>query len=108
VRFVRSWGSPMIPEPSNSEMRQHVRTRLSKRQLFAATGISSIRRGTGRPCIVCVRSIESPTLEREVKGPGVLGLAHPGCYKIWREESALLRNPVAGNVFFSISRSKVQ
>jgi hypothetical protein len=97
----------MIPESSNSEMRQEVRTRLSKRELFSATGISSIRRGTGRRCIVCQRSIDSPTLEREVEGPGVLGLAHPVCYKVWREESVLLRHPVASNVFFSISRSKV-
>jgi hypothetical protein len=42
-------------------------------------------------------------LEREVEGPGVLGLARPVCYKIWREESALLKHPVASSVFFSIS-----
>ena len=73
-------------------LRQQVRTRLSKRQLFAAAGISSVRRGTGRPCIVCERSIESSTLEREVEGSGQLGVAHPDCYKIWREESALLKH----------------
>jgi hypothetical protein len=68
-------------------LRGQVRTRLAKRELFAATGISSVRRGTGRPCIVCERSIDSPTLEREVDGLGVVGLAHPACYVIWREES---------------------
>ena len=65
---------------------------MSRRQLFAATGISSVRRGTGRPCIVCEHPIESPTLEREVEGPGVVGVAHPDSYKIWPEESALFKN----------------
>lgn len=74
-------------------MRRQVRARLAKRELFAATGISSIRRGTGRPCIVCERSIDSPTLEREVEGPGVVAVAHPDCYKLWREESAALKQP---------------
>jgi hypothetical protein len=32
-------------------------------------------------------------LEREVEGPGVLGLAHLDCYTLWREESAALRQP---------------
>jgi hypothetical protein len=68
-------------------LRRQVRARLVKRALFAAMGISSVRRGTGRPCIVCERSIDAPTLEREVEGPGVVGRAHPACYVIWREES---------------------
>jgi hypothetical protein len=63
-----------------------------KRALFAAMGISSVRRGTGRPFIVCERSIESPTLEREVEGPGVVAVAHPDCYKLWREEFAILKH----------------
>jgi len=83
----------MIPEPPDAGLRQQVRARLSKRDLFAATGISSIHRGTGRPCIVCDLPIDSPTLEREVDGPGVVGRAHPACYVIWREESAALRQP---------------
>jgi len=97
----------VITETSDDDLRRHIRTRLSDRLLFSAIGISALRRGTGRPCSACGRSIDSPTLEREVEGPSVLGLAHPVCYKIWREESALLRRPVASNVFFSISRSKV-
>jgi hypothetical protein len=36
---------------------------------------------------VCELPIDSPTLEREVDGPGVVGLAHPACYVIWREGS---------------------
>ena len=98
----------MITETSDDDLRRHIRARLSDRLLFSPTGISALRRGTGRPCSVCGRSIDSPTLEREVEGPpGVLGLAHPVCYKIWRGESALLRHPVASNVFFSISRSRI-
>jgi hypothetical protein len=77
----------MIPELPDDALRLHVRARLSKRDLFPATGIASVRRGTGRPCIVCNLPIDSPTLEREVDGPGVVGLAHPACYTIWREES---------------------
>jgi len=52
-----------------------------------AGGVSSVRLGTGRVCTVCRRRIDSPTLEREVEGPGVVGRAHPACYVIWREES---------------------
>jgi hypothetical protein len=97
----------VIAETSDDDLRRHTRARLSDRLLFSAIGISALRRGTGRPCSVCGRSIDSPTLEREVEGSSVLGLAHPVCYKIWREESALLRHPVPSNVFFAISRSKV-
>jgi hypothetical protein len=82
----------MIPELYGDELRRQLRARLSKRDLFPAMGISSVRRGTGRPCIVCAHSIDSPTLEREVEGPGVVGVAHPDCYKVWREESALFRH----------------
>jgi hypothetical protein len=82
----------MIPA-LDADLRQDVRARLSKRELFAATGISSIRRGTGRRCLVCGLPIQFPTLEREVEGPGIVGLAHPDCYALWREESALLRQP---------------
>jgi hypothetical protein len=82
----------MIPELFDDELRRQLRARLSKRDLFPAMGISSVRRGTGRPCIVCAHTIDSPTLEREVEGPGVVGVAHPDCYKVWREESALFRH----------------
>jgi hypothetical protein len=75
----------------DSLRRQQIRARLVKRTLFAAMGISSVRRGTGRPCTVCEHPIESPTLEREVEGPGVVAVAHPDCYKLWREESVARR-----------------
>jgi hypothetical protein len=77
----------------DDSLRRQVRARLVKRELFAAMGISSVRRGTGRQCIVCERSIDSPTLERKVEGLGVVAVAHPDCYKLWREESAALRQP---------------
>jgi hypothetical protein len=77
----------VIPEPPDEYLRRDVRARLYGHRLFAAMGISSVRRGSGRPCIVCESPINSPTLEREVEGPGVFGLAHPVCYAIWREES---------------------
>ncbi len=81
----------MIPGLPDADLRQAVRARLSKRELFAATGISSIRRGTGRRCVVCGLPIVSPMLEREVEGPGIVALAHPDCCAIWREESLLLK-----------------
>ena len=83
----------MITETTVDDLRREVRARLSERTLFSATGMSSIRRGTGRPCDVCGHSIDSPTLEREVEGAGVLGLAHPLCYTMWRAESALIKRP---------------
>jgi len=76
----------------DDSLRWQVRARLAKRERFGATGISSVRRGTGRTCIVCERPIDSPTLEREVEDPGVVAIAHPDCYKIWREESAILKH----------------
>jgi hypothetical protein len=77
----------MIPELPEEPLRRKVRAQLAARQLFPADGVSSVCRGTGRRCTVCGRPIDSPTLEREVEGPGVVGRAHPACYVIWREES---------------------
>jgi len=77
----------MFLESPEDVLRRKVRARLAARHLFPADGISSIRRGTGRPCVICELPIDSPMLEREVEGPGVVALAHPACYTIWREES---------------------
>jgi hypothetical protein len=77
----------VIPDLPDEPLRRQVRAQLAARQLFLADGISSVRGGTGRPCIVCELPIDSRTLEREVEGPGVVALAHPACYTIWREES---------------------
>ena len=77
----------MIPDLPDEPLRRQVRAQLAACHLFPAVGISSVRRGTGRRCTVCGRPIDSPTLEREVEGPGVVGRAPPECYVIWREES---------------------
>ena len=83
----------MSSGPPDGELRKRLRTELATRQLFATTGISTVRLGTGRPCIVCNQPIAATTMERQVEGPGVFGLAHPDCYLLWREESALLGEP---------------
>lgn len=83
----RTWGGVEAVAPSDDQLRRQVRVRLFERWLFPASNISTVRRGTGRSCNVCGRSIDSPTMEREVEGPGVFGLAHVGCYKVWRKES---------------------
>jgi hypothetical protein len=80
-------------EPCDGALRKRLRARLVGRELFATSGISTVRLGTGRPCSVCERPIDSATMERQVEGPGVFGLAHPDCYILWREESALLGEP---------------
>jgi hypothetical protein len=77
----------VIPDLPDEPLRRQVRAQLAARHLFPADGVSSVHRGTGRRCTVCGRPIDSPTLEREVEGPGVVGRAHPACYVIWREES---------------------
>jgi hypothetical protein len=86
----RTWGGVEAVARSDDQLRRLVRVRLFERWLFPASSIATIRRGTGRRCNVCGRSIDSPTMEAEVEGPGVFSLAHAACYKVWREESALL------------------
>jgi hypothetical protein len=83
----------MSPGPPDGELRKGLRARLAKRELFVTTGISTVRLGTGRPCNVCEQPIDAATMERQVEGPGVFALAHPDCYILWREESALLGVP---------------
>jgi hypothetical protein len=79
----------MIPDLPEEPLRRQVRAQLAAHHLFPTDGVSSVRRGTGRLCTVyrVPPSVDSPTLEREVEGPGVVGRAHPDCYVIWREES---------------------
>jgi len=86
----------MSPDPPDAVLRKRLRARLVARELFAVSGISTVRLGTGRPCNVCELPIEAATMERQVEGPGVFGLAHPDCYILWREESALLSEPPVG------------
>jgi hypothetical protein len=77
---------------ADAEFRQGVRKRLADGRLFLASGVSTLRRGTGRPCIVCGKAI-TDTQEHEVEGDGVAptALADPDCYRVWREESRRVR-----------------
>jgi len=73
---------------SDDALRRQIEVRLSEGGLPAVPhGVSKSHRGTGRPCIVCRRTIGPTDVEREVEGPGVFFHAHEACYKPWREES---------------------
>lgn len=76
-----------ISDVAADELRQQVRARLLASRLPSVDGMSSSRRGTGRPCVVCRRAIESTQVERQVQSTGVFLYAHEDCYKVWREES---------------------
>lgn len=81
----------MTPAPSNDELRREIRARLSEGRLGSVWGTSKSQRGTGRPCIVCSRTIGPIEVEREVEASGVSLYAHEACYKPWREESLARR-----------------
>ncbi len=72
---------------SSEQLRQQIRIRLAQGPLPVVDGMYKTHRGTGRPCIVCRRSIERPEVEREADGVGVVLIAHEACYILWREES---------------------
>jgi hypothetical protein len=72
-------------------LRGQVRVRLSEGRLPAINGVSKSHRGTGRPCIVCRRTIEPIEVERELGGAGIVLIAHEACYVIWREASVAVR-----------------
>jgi hypothetical protein len=76
---------------SDDALKRLIRAQLSEGRLGSVNGVSRSRRGTGRPCIVCRRTIGPTEVEREVEGQGVLWHAHEACYKPWREESVALR-----------------
>jgi hypothetical protein len=76
---------------SDDTLKRLIRAQLSEGRLGSVNGVSRSRRGTGRPCIVCRRTIGPTEVEREVEGQGVLWHAHEACYKPWREESVALR-----------------
>jgi hypothetical protein len=76
---------------TDDELRRQIRVRLLEARLPSADGISKSHRGTGRPCVVCRRVIDSTQVEREVEGAGVFMYAHEACYKLWREESVAAR-----------------
>lgn len=76
---------------SDDQLRRQIRVRLAENRLPSAEGISKSHRGTGRPCVVCRRVIDSTQVEREIEGAGVFMYAHEACYKLWREESVARR-----------------
>ena len=76
---------------SDDERRRQIRAWLSDGRLGSVDGVSKSHRGTGRPCIVCRRTIEPTDVEREVEGPVMFFHAHEACYKPWREESIARR-----------------
>jgi hypothetical protein len=84
---------PVTTGPSEDELRRQVRARLAEGRLPSVDGVSRSHRGTGRPCIVCRRAIGPSEVEREVKGRGVVLSSHEMCYKPWREESKVWRDP---------------
>lgn len=76
---------------SDDALRRQIEARLSEGRLPSVHGVSRSRRGTGRPCIVCRRTIGPTDVEREVESQGVFFHAHEACYKPWREESVARR-----------------
>jgi hypothetical protein len=90
TRDVRASGAS---DAAESELRRHIRARLSASRLPLAESVSTSRRGTGLPCIVCCRAIEQTHVEREVHSARASLYAHEECYKLWREESLARRTP---------------
>lgn len=85
-------GSDLPGDP----LRQRVRERLADGRLFRVGRVSVVRKGSGRPCNVCGKSIAKGGNEREVQGPGhSFGLAHEACYQVWREETRRIEPPRA-------------
>ena len=76
----------------HESLRERIRARLTSGVLFWPTGNTTVRRGTGRACEVCGRSIDPEGLEREVPGPTKSSVVvHDDCYQLWREESRSLQ-----------------
>jgi hypothetical protein len=73
---------------SPEQLRQQIRIRLADGRLPRTTvGIYKVHRGTGRPCLVCLREIAPNQDQYEIQGAGVVPIAHAACYVLWREES---------------------
>jgi hypothetical protein len=75
-----------------TELKRQIHARLSEGRLGSVAGtVSKSQRGTGRPCVICRRTIQPADVEREVEGAGVCLHAHEVCYILWREESVACR-----------------
>ena len=94
ARAIDQWNASCA---SDDALKRQIRAQLSEGRLGSVDGVSRSQRGTGRPCVVCRRTIEPTEVEREVGGQGVVLHAHEACYKPWREES-VARRAAAGPV----------
>jgi hypothetical protein len=75
-----------------TELKRQIHARLSEGRLGSiADSVSKSQRGTGRPSVVCRRTIGPAEVEREVESAGVCLHAHEACYRLWREESVACR-----------------
>jgi hypothetical protein len=72
---------------ADDELRRSVRERLADGRLMRASNISLARRGSGRACVICSRTIEHSEGEREVEAREERAVAHDRCWLLWREES---------------------
>jgi hypothetical protein len=61
---------------SDDALKRRIRAQLSEGRLSSVNGVSKSQRGTGRPCIVCRRTIGPIEVEREVEGQRVFLHAH--------------------------------
>jgi len=77
---------------SDARLRDTVRERLASGALSRAGPQVFAGKGTGKPCIVCAKSIAEDEIEHEVAGP-IPVWAHWDCYSIWRQESYALVPP---------------
>jgi hypothetical protein len=81
-----------MPKSSDDNLRPEVRARLVSGALFPTGRRVFAGKGTGKPCIVCGRSIAPSEIEHEIIGPTTVW-AHWDCYSIWRQESDALEYP---------------
>ena len=75
-----------------TELKRQIHAQLSEGRLGSILGrVSKSQRGTGRPCVICRRTIEPAEVERVVESASVCVHAHELCYRLWREESVACR-----------------
>jgi hypothetical protein len=72
---------------SEEQLKQQIRVRVIQGRLPLANGAYTTQRGTGRPCIVCRREIDSSQIGCQVEGPGISLQAHMTCHHLWQEVS---------------------
>ncbi len=73
----------------DARLRVTVRERLASGALFRTGPNGYAGKSTGKPCIVCAKSISEGEIGHEIVGPTTVW-AHWDCYSIWRQESDAL------------------